>query len=476
MRDQTGRDGRRGRGPFVRRTEITTPTSAELGDVESKLHRHTQCFVKNSTGAARQIYEVLKVSDVLITYAQNSTHYLHHDLYDGAEPASAFEERVVILQQPADDGQIRLAAQAGVSVARLKGVVGKKRARTDTEGFALVANDDGPFVILHDPGSDTEGERFAKVRFGTATADWISGETASGTCPCVSHTRGSVDDVPGSSLEWTRSYLLAFHTIRIGVVEVVYDSPGVWKADEVEVTCNNEDETTDIYDVTMTASDSGNKLTVSVTLVTGGGYNGVPACCGSFADDNPNGFEWTFETHFPPDPLSSFRMYPVPSGIDGRICGVPPCELCVTPKDIEVCGNLTYAEIVLGATVSLSTASISAGTYVVDDSIDNVGTLGTNFFCDDIDASLNVEDAQSCSIAIETTLDSNANTQVAIHVTTDGDIVAYFQRSSGGDLVYVFKGSGELPLSGADYTLSKCWLLNASGPDTIIVRVYGEEA
>lgn len=314
----------------------------------------------------------------------------------------------------------------------------------------------------------------------TSSADGTVVTGGGGFCPCVSHITGSVDDVTGSSLEWCQRYIINFKSIRIGEVEVVYQGSDVWNRTGIEVSCDNEDESIDVYSVTMTVTDNGDTVTVVAEMTSGGGDGGIPACCGSFAEDNTSGFQWTFKTHFPPDPLNTFKVFPDPSGTNGRPCGVPACELCVIPQDTQVCGNALYAEMTNASNINLTSTNgsgsktITANTYVMNDSVDNLGTVGGswNEFCD-IDSSLDITGSDACSRIFEYDM-SEAGIDAVVTVTIDGDII--FSASQGNaSCRYIHKGYGELPLEGQEYTLSKCRLTRSTGPDTIVVVIFAED-
>lgn len=173
LRSESTRDGRRGRGPFVRRSELSS------AEPESPLaprtpNRATDCFVRNDTGAERQLFEAVRLSDVLIAPSVNFSHYWQHDLFSGRDFTEEGDARFAVLQQPAEDGGIVRAIYAGVTVVRLTGPTGKTHATPVSGAYALDAADSGPATILHDPGPaagyddpyDETGERFAKIRIG----------------------------------------------------------------------------------------------------------------------------------------------------------------------------------------------------------------------------------------------------------------------------------------------------------------------
>lgn len=137
--------------------------------------------VRNETGGDREMFEVLHLAGPLIGPADHAAEYLHHTSFAGDAVTQAGEERVAILQEPCPAGAIRPAIHAGVSIARLTGPAGKRRGTTVPGEYALQAADDGPFVILYDPGPE-ESERFAVVRFGGGSggADGADGDHACG--------------------------------------------------------------------------------------------------------------------------------------------------------------------------------------------------------------------------------------------------------------------------------------------------------
>lgn len=171
LRSESTRDGRRGRGPFVRRSELSSGGGDDTLPPRYA-NRATDCFVRNDTGADRQLYEAVRLSDVLIVPAVNLSHYWQNDLFSGGDFTEEGEARLCVLQQPAAEEGIVRAVYAGVTVVRLTGPTGKAYATPVAGAYALEAADAGPAIILHDPGpdltyeDDETGERFAKIRIG----------------------------------------------------------------------------------------------------------------------------------------------------------------------------------------------------------------------------------------------------------------------------------------------------------------------
>lgn len=336
MRDQTGRDGRRGRGPFVRRGELTLPSAADLGEFETRIDRHSQCWVKNNTAGNRQIYEVLRITDVLIDVADNEANYLHQDLYAGTAP-NAGDERVVVLQQPAAQGDIRLACQAGVTVARLIGEEGLRYCAPGT-GYALVSASEGPFLILHDPGvpdgADAESERLAKVRLSGPDPSGSGTTTGAGVCGCTVAVAGSITLF---GYQWSDNYTLALIAPIHSVV--VTNQGAYWESADVEVECEAG---TDIYRVRMTPTGIGvGEVVITVFMTEGGGYNGDAACC----ETTPEGWTWTFVNNSRIDPLATFFADRDPDGFTGKECEKGACVVCVSPASNTVefdCGSRVF--------------------------------------------------------------------------------------------------------------------------------------
>lgn len=160
-----------GRGPFVRRTELpgllrsVQPANGPVSSPGTSLNPATHCLVKNDSGAARDIYAVLKLGNALITNSDNSAAYQHGvPLHSAAQFDEDDQETLCILQEPAaNDSSLIRAVYSGVSLVRLIGATGKKCATTRDGATTLEAADSGPCVILYDPGP-ANVERIARVR------------------------------------------------------------------------------------------------------------------------------------------------------------------------------------------------------------------------------------------------------------------------------------------------------------------------
>lgn len=237
MKHSTQRDGRQGKGPFVRRSEVATASGRIVDVAAQPLARHTECMVRNGTGADRDRYQVLKIADVLTEPAASEGHYLQHDYFAGITVDQADEDRICVLQETAADGQIRRAVMAGVTVVRLTGAIGKNYATIAVDSHVLVAADEGPCVILYDPGPEDE-ERFAKVRIDGAGGS-NTGVIGVGACGCQFITVGSVDCLGegDSAAKYVVYGLGALLGADYDAIELSFDSDCTWISDLIPRDC-----------------------------------------------------------------------------------------------------------------------------------------------------------------------------------------------------------------------------------------------
>lgn len=165
----TIKDPSKGRGAFVRRSEISslvaaamkgTPSPEEtgLGDNEIRL--------KNATGSNHDIFSVFHVGNSILTPDNNESGYKFGiPTHAGEEIGEDDDSAIAVVQVPSNDGKMAIARAAGITLVRLTGETGKTHATTREGEHTLEAADSGPCVILYDPGPDGE-ERIARVRIG----------------------------------------------------------------------------------------------------------------------------------------------------------------------------------------------------------------------------------------------------------------------------------------------------------------------
>ncbi len=169
----TMKDPSHGRGPFVRRSEMSglvaevlkgkSPPSGNSRDKDSGL-------VKNMTGATRGVFSVCKVGDALITPLNNDSDYRYGDLlFEAEEVDESGLDNICIVQEPMNTGNgLTRARFFGMTRARLVGPPGMTHASPQAAEYTLLAGSDGPCAIVFDPGSDDEedeeAERIAIVK------------------------------------------------------------------------------------------------------------------------------------------------------------------------------------------------------------------------------------------------------------------------------------------------------------------------
>lgn len=163
----------KGRGPFVRRTEIAGLMNAiRAGATRPGLDRRTDCLIVNVTGSLPE-FSVLKIDDVMVSPSDGEEEYRANPTFRGVAVDTPGETRIAILQEPAPGNGLALAVYAGVTLARLVGPTGGRFADSRAGSRTLHAADTGVCVILVDPGppDPEEGEEETDERLAIVRID-----------------------------------------------------------------------------------------------------------------------------------------------------------------------------------------------------------------------------------------------------------------------------------------------------------------
>lgn len=167
-------------------------------------------LVRNDTGSTRNRFDVLGINGVVVSPTDNEESFLRQVIFKGVSPTDFnHQAKFIVLAEPLANGKIGRAYAAPaictVKVAATADETGLSHADINNGVMtSLKARQDGSSRILW--RATGTGEQWAvvqigarrteaRVRYGTATADWSSGDTITLT-PCVSATSSTATGEP----------------------------------------------------------------------------------------------------------------------------------------------------------------------------------------------------------------------------------------------------------------------------------------
>ena len=224
-----------GRGPFVRRQELQQASQAKIAANEHSFGQQSPIVaIKNATGEVRLRGECVPLSEPLTT---DLDRFDNDPLYAANGPPEL--ARFAILNRKLEEGDVDpTAIVSGMAFAWLTGDIGKQFA-APAEDYSLETADQGPVVVIDDPGPSGE-RRVARVLIVGTSSTPESG-TGRGVCPCGTRVTGVVE-IPG----WTQ---LAAKTFEypfpepVGLQDLSYDAEtGEWVTAPILVPCVTPDE------------------------------------------------------------------------------------------------------------------------------------------------------------------------------------------------------------------------------------------
>ena len=104
---------------FLDAVRATRSQQALGGDAHQFARQTTLAKVRNLTGADRERFSIVGLSQPIIGPADNEAEFLRQTTFDGVTPASGYEHRFAVLLEPLGINKIGLAAVVGVVPARV---------------------------------------------------------------------------------------------------------------------------------------------------------------------------------------------------------------------------------------------------------------------------------------------------------------------------------------------------------------------